>query len=94
METVKHTKFRECLMSAYVRGWYDGIDGISNDDGKRPTAHSIADAHPIEDNARAMTETLKECLAITEDRQAGSYDDIMRLCRAALRAAGVPEVQP
>lgn len=42
-------------------------------------------------NHDALVEALKECLAIAEDRQAGSYDDIMRVCRAALRLAGVTE---
>lgn len=46
----------------------------------------------ISDPERAvpmLVEALREALAIAEDRQPGSYDDIMRVCRAALAAAGV-----
>lgn len=35
---------------------------------------------------RVLREALREALAITEGRQAGTYDDIMRAARAALEA--------
>ena len=42
MATQANPEFVEALCGAWVRGWYAGIDGIKNDDGKRSAAAEIA----------------------------------------------------
>ena len=41
MVSVDLASLRNTLMTAYVRGWYDGMDGVINDDGKREVSKEL-----------------------------------------------------
>lgn len=69
----KHTPFREALMTAFVRGWYDGLDrrkdaeGRVTDARKIETANEIAAKFPVEDAARDLLGVVERTTRVHDD---------------------------
>lgn len=56
------------------------------DESRALLAEVMAELTAAAEREQVLREALREALAITEGRQAGTYDDIMRAARAALEA--------
>ena len=90
METKGKSDFLNALMTAWVAGWYRGLDDIRNDDRKKIDCPEILSRYPMQAAAPDLLEACEKALLCILQSENVAYQEEIKddLNRAIARAKG------